>query len=1209
MEGSESEGLSDDFEQPQKKALEDNQLKSPTKKHDETSDNVKKSKVKVNFKCRYCTSCFTVRSNCTRHQNACPSNPERKAPEFVCAKCNSSFKRRDNLQAHIIKCQTSQRVQKKKTPCLIKNCGEEFYHKISLIEHLQEFHKEDINVHPPVTKTFSCVKEFNSWKEAEEERTFSLYSAKKGQAANSAKHFYCQHDGSGKPHSERKTSRRNNKGRIKVGHYCISKMAVRVDDTQAVHVEYYPTHNHKCSKQDLVHHPLPEHMSRYIEEKLAENTPATVVYELAREKFLPRNSPFVVDCKASILTKKRVLERGRRRRMARRLHKDDAKAVYLLATQLIDSEDPSVLIFKPYGSDVVCGPKEINDLPKSKDLFMFGFQTKKQLEIFKLHSGKIVILDETHGTNQYKYQLLNVMVVDENRRGWPVAHLITSRSDADTFHFFFQELKSRLGDEGSINCVITDDDPSLINGVNSGFSANLRHILCKWHVFKNFKDNIRQKAPKHLFDQILSEVKAILNAESESLYSELVSGFKRKYENNSDGAEFLKYFKKYYLKKGRPEKWAMAFRNFPHSEVNTTGHIESFHNRLKKVYLKRKVNKRLDDLINILYDVAWEDYLTREREATTGFSSQPQHIIERHQRSVAMDDETIVDLGLGNTWEMKSSTGKSAVYVVVKHKESCSSDFCFCRCTKPACHGLCAHLFSCSCPDHHPICKHIHKLQSFLRRGEPYSAVEEPDFYVLPNHKTEDELNNNEDFFFDNNVTDNSVHDKKWQSVLSRLQSNFVQLEKFIAVAQQKLVSQHTLVRVDAVLSDLVSSFGSLDLNASSEKKLEDIPHMDAAVKFTPNEKLKTQISQLAPFKRPAKRKRKLDVVDLSAKKKAAVDDLLTYAQVENETSDTDNPNELLEDPGMADDRITEMDDLHESAVMINNNSLIDDDSVNSNSCFTLSAAYVTDPYDIVLECGQEKISLIHLKSLELHLPLHEIKMYEKRDPIFRVGWLYSSIIDAFMFKLSENDVFCLSCDFAERASRGTSNADILTKKIDVIKNKRVILLPGNLTGDHWIILAIMLKENEIRYYDPIQCPISLKTLSLLKQTVSDLKTVFSTQSPWKIKPIKLAKQADSVNCGINICHFAKQTVDGAEYGLPTSPFEFRKYMYSVIVGNCLKRSSLYDESCGKCGAQYSDTNDLQIWVCCSSCQQWFHESCTNYYSKSCSDSFTCSKL
>lgn len=61
--------------------------------------------------------------------------------------------------------------------------------------------------------------------------------------------------------------------------------------------------------------------------------------------------------------------------MARGLHQDDAKAVFLLASQLIE-KDNSVLIYK------LCG-------------------ARRQLELIKRNCSKILIVDETHGTNQY----------------------------------------------------------------------------------------------------------------------------------------------------------------------------------------------------------------------------------------------------------------------------------------------------------------------------------------------------------------------------------------------------------------------------------------------------------------------------------------------------------------------------------------------------------------------------------------------------------------------------------------------------------------------------------------------------------------------------------------------------------------------------------------------------------------------------------------
>ncbi|KAE8737484.1 hypothetical protein FOCC_FOCC017052 [Frankliniella occidentalis] len=490
-------------------------------------------------------------------------------------------------KAHLKKCSPeapAARIQKK-TPCLIKDCDLEFCHKVSLIDHLASHHQQDITIKPVVSKTFPSIKDFNQWKEKEEQDTFSYFTSRKGQASSTTKYFYCQRDGSAKLHSKRITSRCNKKGRIKVGHICIAKMTVRVE-SKAVHLEYYPTHSHACKREDIYHHPLPDAMSRFIDEKLAKKIPATVVYELTKDRFLPKNVPHIHDTKASILTKN------------------------------------SILIYKPYKRKLVHGPPEIDKLPNSDELFMFAFQTERQPDLMKRHCSKILVVDETHGTNQYKYQLLTVIVIDDDRRGWPVAHLITSKSDHHTLQYLFKALKSRIGEEVSVNCVITDDDPALINAMSLGFAVPLTHLLCKWHVIKNLKDNLRSKAPSELFEPIFSEIKVIMNAEEENMFLKLKAGFINKYSNNPAASVYMAYLKKHYWKKEK--KWAMCYRNFPHAGVNTTGHIESFHSRLKRTYLKRKVNKRLDDLINILYDVEWDDHCRRIREATAGHKMEDQ---------------------------------------------------------------------------------------------------------------------------------------------------------------------------------------------------------------------------------------------------------------------------------------------------------------------------------------------------------------------------------------------------------------------------------------------------------------------------------------------------------------------------------------------------------------------------------------------------------
>lgn len=189
--------------------------------------------------------------------------------------------------------------------------------------------------------------------------------------------------------------------------------------------------------------------------------------------------------------------------------------------------------------------------------------------------------------------------------------------------------------------------------------------------------------------------------------------------------------------------------------------------------------------------------------------------------------------------------------------------------------------------------------------------------------------------------------------------------------------------------------------------------------------------------------------------------------------------------------------------------------------------------------------------------------------------------------------VLYLSCNFALRASLGRSNATIILRKLNAsCGNVSIILLPANLSGDHWIILVVLIEKKEICYYDPQSGPISQKCISLLKQTVSDMKEIFPKSSIWKVKVQNFHRQTDSLNCGPLVCSFAYHCANGSEKSTTFSPLEFRKFMYATIVGKCLQRSKFTEESCGKCGVSYMNDSTVKVWACCTQCQQWFHESC-----------------
>lgn len=62
--------------------------------------------------------------------------------------------------------------------------------------------------------------------------------------------------------------------------------------------------------------------------------------------------------------------------------------------------------------------------------------------------------------------------------------------------------------------------------------------------------------------------------------------------------DFVEYFEKSYAK--RHEQWAHCYRQG--TGLTTNNHIESMHNELKAVYLRRKQCQRLDKLLHTLLE-------------------------------------------------------------------------------------------------------------------------------------------------------------------------------------------------------------------------------------------------------------------------------------------------------------------------------------------------------------------------------------------------------------------------------------------------------------------------------------------------------------------------------------------------------------------------------------------------------------------------------
>lgn len=91
-------------------------------------------------------------------------------------------------------------------------------------------------------------------------------------------------------------------------------------------------------------------------------------------------------------------------------HNDDAISVDRIVEELHNESQPPVQLYKAQGV-----PDPENQLPA--DTFLLVITTNFQAQLFHTFSHKIVCLDSTHRTNQYRFKLITLMVADEFRNG------------------------------------------------------------------------------------------------------------------------------------------------------------------------------------------------------------------------------------------------------------------------------------------------------------------------------------------------------------------------------------------------------------------------------------------------------------------------------------------------------------------------------------------------------------------------------------------------------------------------------------------------------------------------------------------------------------------------------------------------------------------------------------------------------------------------
>lgn len=197
---------------------------------------------------------------------------------------------------------------------------------------------------------------------------------------------------------------------------------------------------------------------------------------------------------------------------------------------------------------------------------------------------ELVLVDCTHKTNRYNYQLLTFMVIDEHGVGQPVQHsLIETNSDWHMICALHHFLRAHPTSAESLKVVMADKDLNEIRVVRGVFPF-IDVLICTFHVIKYLNQVAKKGDYGRLAAPDLKDLDSLLrlcvHAKSLADYEEHLQDL----HGFCEQVGFMDFFD-YFCRNwdNCQEMWVEYFRyKLPYFRVNTNNHLESFFGKLKE---------------------------------------------------------------------------------------------------------------------------------------------------------------------------------------------------------------------------------------------------------------------------------------------------------------------------------------------------------------------------------------------------------------------------------------------------------------------------------------------------------------------------------------------------------------------------------------------------------------------------------------------------
>ncbi|RUS83730.1 hypothetical protein EGW08_008526 [Elysia chlorotica] len=237
----------------------------------------------------------------------------------------------------------------------------------------------------------------------------------------------------------------------------------------------------------------------------------------------------------------------------------------------------------------------------------FIFFTRAMQQMFQKYP-ETVVMDITYRTNKYLYPLLTAMVIDCEGHGIPVMHAYLRKEDTATLEHVLRTF-GELNSFADTHCFVVDKDMAEIAAIGAVF-PDIPVNLCHFHINQAVKRAMKAKVPADSMEKVVDLFMLQVYTESPDEFEELKDKL-----SNLIPTEARNYFETHWWR--RSHLWATCRQaNVVNLDVNTTNHLESYHNKIK-AHLNEKItlSKSLSLLLNFDEKPSFSTFEGRYRKA------------------------------------------------------------------------------------------------------------------------------------------------------------------------------------------------------------------------------------------------------------------------------------------------------------------------------------------------------------------------------------------------------------------------------------------------------------------------------------------------------------------------------------------------------------------------------------------------------------------